>query len=197
MPLGEQRTNLILIAGALVLALLAGVMIPLSSGSQPGQKPSPWTPPTPTSPPTARPATPTVRLPAATVALTRAPATPMPTQTALPTTPVPSPTPSPSSTPPQFTATRPAPGQSATPTASSVAGAPVATVRQGPLILRVWPGKDYAVVALGNVGDAFTAVGRTADGVWLKVCCIKDAPVWLAAEFVEVAGNVDGLPIGP
>jgi len=70
-------------------------------------------------------------------------------------------------------------------------------VRQGPLSLRAGPGQDFAIVALGNVGDTFTAIGRTTDGTWLKVCCIKEAPVWLAAEFVEVTGNVDGLPIAP
>ncbi len=206
MPRDEQRTNLILIAGALILALLVGLVIPLASGSQPGQKAPPWTPPA-SSTPTRRLPTRSATLPTATEKPTNAPTpagttaikvTPTPTvvaPTTLPASPTatltapaaPSPTTPPTALPPS-----PAPSPAA---ASS--GAAVATVRQGPLIARTGPSRDLPIFALVQVGDTFTVTARTADSAWLKVCCVKDAAVWLAAEFVEVNVGVDSLPIGP
>jgi uncharacterized protein YraI len=84
------------------------------------------------------------------------------------------------------------PPAAATATAS---GAPIATIHTGPLNLRSGPGKDYGVLAVGAVGDTFAVVGRSADGAWLKVCCVKDAPVWLAADLVDVTGAIQDVPV--
>lgn len=200
MPFGEQRTNLILIAGALILALLVGIVIPLASGSQPGQKAQPWTPPVVSSTPTRRLPTPSATLPAPTQKPTTAP---RPTNTAeIKPTPPPTVAATPSAAPatPTATATRPPTALPASPAPSptaAAAGAPVATVREGPLIARAGPSKDTPVFALVQVGDTFTVTARTADSVWLKVCCVKEAAVWLAAEFVEVNIPVGSLPVSP
>ncbi len=200
MPRDEQRTNLILIAGALILALLVGLVIPLASGSQPGQKAQPWTPPVVSSTPTRRLPTPSATLPAPTQTPTNTPKptntveikpTPPPTVAATPSTVPASPTAAPTR-PPTTLPASPAPS----PTAAAAA-APIATVRQGPLIARPSPSKDTPIFALVQVGDTFTVTARTADSVWLQVCCVKDAAVWLAAEFVDVNGDVTGLPVSP
>jgi hypothetical protein len=48
---------------------------------------------------------------------------------------------------------------------------------------------------LGFIGDTFTIVGRTADEEWLQVCCVKNTKVWVAAQFVEVSGSIQDVPV--
>jgi uncharacterized protein YraI len=62
------------------------------------------------------------------------------------------------------------------------------------LSIRPRPSKDFGAIALAKVGETFTVTGRTADGLWLRVCCVRDTQAWLAAEFVDVAGSMQDVP---
>lgn len=194
---GERSTTTgILIAVALVLAVVIGAAIPWASGGAPGQRAVAWTPPsvTPDRPPSvtptpARPRTATAQPTAApfTATPTRPPATatPAPAVTDLPAQATPSPAPAQRSS----EASPAAPAASETPE-----GAPVATVRQGLLSIRTQPNTTAGAIALARAGDTFTVTGRSADDLWLKVCCVRDTQGWLAAEFVDVAGSLRGIP---
>lgn len=97
-------------------------------------------------------------------------------------TPRPSPTPSPTSTPP-----------------------PIAVVDQGPLNLRGGPGSSYPVVGQAAAGVRLQITGRSADGLWLRVCvspaggsgCLTGAGQqgWLAARLLAVQGNLAAVAV--
>ena len=216
---GRSTTTIILVGVALILAALAGVLIPLSSGSAPGQKVSPWTPPAPSATATTMPSQ--TRAAAPTPSRTRPPtatAGALPSATARSTASMApaaslTPTASPTVTRGPTTATPITPAATATgivgpstATPSPVtqeppanpspppAEGPIVTVRQGPLSLRTQPSRSAPLVAQAEPGATYSAIGRTADSTWLKVCCVNKASVWLAAEFVDVAGSVSDLP---
>ena len=44
-------------------------------------------------------------------------------------------------------------------------------------------------------GESFPVSGRSADGVWLQIEHDDGEMGWVAAEFVQVAGDVDSLPV--
>ena len=75
------------------------------------------------------------------------------------------------------------------------ADAPVAVVKLDPLSIRQGPSTDAALITRARSGDIFSVLGRSADDAWLKVCCVDEAPAWLAAEFVEVSVPVTSLPV--
>ena len=198
MNLGERSaTPAILIVAALILAILAGVLIPLASGGLPGRELAQWTPPTPTISPSGTPASvrgtslsPTqipMRIIAPSPSLTEAAPTgtivvPTPTATAAVT--LATVTPSPSAT------ATPEPGPTQTP-----ADVPVAVVKLDPLSVRRGPSTDAALITRARSGDTFTVLGRSADDAWVKVCCVEEAPAWLATKFVEVSVPVVSLPV--
>lgn len=169
MPLREQtKTSLILTIAALALSILAGAVIAINGGGRGSAETLSWTPPAPT----------------AVAAMSEPTATPTPAPTATATA---APTATPTRIPPT-----PVRAPSATPTASSAASAdtaPVARILQGPANLRSGPGRDFGVARVANEGETFAATGQTADGAWLRLCCVNDAPVW-------VAGELAGLPAG-
>lgn len=198
MNLSERSTTLaILIVAALILAILVGLLIPLASNGLPGQELTQWTPPTPTLSPSGTPAP--VR--ETSLAPTQIPTgtsvpSPSPTQAA-PTETIVEPTPTATETVALSTMT-PSPSATATPEpepTQTPADAPVAVVKLDPLSVRRGPSTDAALITQARSGDTFSVLGRSADDAWLKVCCVDDAPAWLAAEFVEVSVPVTSLPV--
>jgi len=192
----RSTTTIVLVAIALFLAILVGVLIPLGSGSLPGQEVERWTPspsdtltptPSPTYPADQR-ATEVRRTAVATGILppirTLTPATPTATRESETVTPRPAPT--------QELST-----QTSTPTAEieTPAGPLIATVRDEPLMLRILPDTASGSLGMAKAGDTYTVTGRTADSFWLRVCCLNSAPIWLAAQFVDVSGSVESVPI--
>jgi hypothetical protein len=173
MPLRERTSlSLILSLAALALAMLAGAVIALAGGRGDASTLS-WTPPAPTVPP----ATPLPKL-TATSAPTRQPTVP-PTPTSTATRVRPTETPAPTATPAQTVA---------------ATVAPVARILQGPANLRAGPGTDFGVARVANEGETYEATGRTADGAWLRLCCVDGAPVWVAGELVELPAGA-GVPV--
>jgi hypothetical protein len=66
----------------------------------------------------------------------------------------------------------------------------VAVVRPGPaqgLNVRAGPGTSYPILDVLPAGSRLTVVDRSADGGWVKVCCVREgAPGWVAAELVDL-----------
>jgi hypothetical protein len=164
-------------------------------------------------------ATPT-SLPAATTsspAPAKAPAAPvsMPTATTRPPGLTPSLSPTAEAPPTQLTSrsvTLPLSAtatQLPTPTATrqpSIAATPVpgkrgttlsAVVAVGLLNLRSGPGQGFDVIGLARAGETYTATARSGDGTWLQICCINQAPAWLATGMVTVTSGLDSLPVAP
>lgn len=83
------------------------------------------------------------------------------------------------------------------PRAAASASAPIAQVREAPLTLRTAPGRSQDIFAFAQVGETFTVTARTADSAWLEVCCVKNATVWLSAEYVTLTGAIVNLPVKP
>lgn len=200
MTTGKQSASLILSLVTILLAVIAGVAIPLASGGVLRDETPDWTPPpsrtaTSTVHIAARPTRtlsgrvtlapePTNRPPSATSAITQAavtvppepPATPTPTAFPTPTaTERPTPTPSPTSTP----------------------AAPTARVLAEPVNLRSGPGTDFPPLGIARLGEAYTLQGRSADGEWYQVCCVRDAPAWINAGLIATEGITETLPIVP
>jgi len=209
MHLGDRSSTILLTAITVGLALAVGLIIPLAGGTAPGGKPQPWTPPpSPTAtniPPTAtvlptsvaKTATPTatrvqptatrstVATPSLTSTVTASPtlrATAASTATAGPTA--------------TIILTRAAViSPTATLNPGAAVPAPLAEVLQEPLLLRAGP--NQPAISSAQVGQVFTVTGRTADNAWLQVCCVNNAPVWLASQFVVVTGTLTTLPVKP
>ena len=188
---GDRSSTILLTVITLGLALAAGLVIPLAGGSTPGGRPQPWTPPpspTPTNVPPiataratvgAKSAAPTTtRTLSAATRSTKAPQSEAPTATVAPTSAaVISPT--------------------ATLTSRAAASAPRAQVRDGPLVLRAGPNLGQPAISSAQVGQVFTVTGRTADNAWLQVCCVNNAPAWLASQFAVITGTLTTLPVKP
>jgi outer membrane biosynthesis protein TonB len=198
MNLSERSATLaILIVAALVLAILVGLLIPLASNGLPGQELTQWTPPAPTIAPSGTPVSVRETSPAPTQIPTRTSVpSPAPTEVA-PTETIVEPSPTATETVALSTMT-PSPSATATPEpepTQTPADAPVAVVKLDPLSVRQGPSTDATIITRARSGDTFTVLGRSADDAWLKVCCVDEAPAWLAAEFVEVSVPVTSLPV--
>jgi hypothetical protein len=198
MNLSERSATLvILIVAALILAILAGLLISLASNGLPSQELTQWTPPTPTISPSGTPASvrgtslsPT-QIPTRTTVPSPSPTKTAPTETIVVPTPTATATVILSTVTPSPSATAtPEPGPTQTP-----ADAPVAVVKLDPLSVRRGPSTDAALIARARSGDTFTVLGRSADDAWVKVCCVAEAPAWLATKFVEVSVPVASLPV--
>jgi uncharacterized protein YgiM (DUF1202 family) len=198
---GERSSTMIVVVVTLVLAGLIGLAVPLGSGRIPGPQVA-WVSPTPTTPPTP--------VPTATAAESAAPtptrtatdspsATPEPQQPTAtsPSEPTPSPTPTAqASQPPLPTAIRRA-AASITPPAGSSGAVFQAAVAVDLLNLRGGPGQGFGVLGLARAGETFTVMARSGDGAWLQICCLNQAPAWLAAGMVTVTGTIESLPVAP
>jgi len=197
MRLGDRSSTILLTVITLVLALAVGLVIPLFSGSTPGGRSQPWTPPP--SP------TPTDVLPTATALPIAGAKSPSPTApraqstatrstSATPSAPLPATVASTVTVAPTSAAVI---SPTATLTTSAAAPAPRAEVREGPLVLRSGPSQGRSVISIAPVGETFTVTGRTADNTWLQVCCVNNEPAWLASQFVGVTGTITTLPVKP
>jgi hypothetical protein len=199
---GERLNNFLLVCVTVGLAVAAGLLVPLFGGSRPGTTMIAWTPP-PASPTVQR--TPT-RVRTATPALAARKATAAPTATTAAASPTPRPA-SPTATA-SLTATA-SPTALALPTATAVPAdtvtvtpaaptaatpaAPLARIVADPANLRSGPGRTFPVIAVAQIDEVFTIIGRSDDGAWWQLCCVQDQPVWVAAELVEVSGPTDQL----
>jgi uncharacterized protein YgiM (DUF1202 family) len=225
MRIGDRSSTFLLTVITLILALAIGAVIPLASGSSPGGRPQPWTPPpspTETDPPatatqfsasqaklTAPAAprltatttratgtlTPTLRATGTLTPTLRATGTLTPTLRATGTL---TPTLRATAT---LTATAVRAGAVLSPTVAltprTAAPAPRAQVREGPLSLRTGPSQVQPAVGVAQVGQTYTVTARTADNAWLQVCCVNNEPAWLAAQFVAITGTIATLPVKP
>jgi hypothetical protein len=208
----ERPSTLVVVAVTLVLAGIAGLVIPLASGSNPSRGKVAWKSPTPIPP--------TAPAPAATAT---EPAAPAPTQTAAlaptatatsepPTpaqpvglTPLPAPTAEATATEAAaLTETRPSQPR-ATPQPTPVPTLPPGTpgtllnavVAVDLLNLRDGPGQGFGLIGLARSGETYTATARSGDGSWLQVCCLNQAPAWLATRMVTITGRLESLPVAP
>ena len=202
----DEGTSILFILAALVAALIIGLVVPMidNTATAPGQ-PAEWTPP-PITPSPTRMAVPTLApraLPTAIVILTATPVatpTPKPTQTLAPTL-TPPPTQTPAATPTAKPTETPAVSPTSAPTKATAAATPAATVgtsievRDGPVNLRTGPGASFAQARLAQNGERYQVVGRRTDNLWLQVCCVDNAPVWIATQFVTVTGSLDAVPV--
>ncbi len=81
-----------------------------------------------------------------------------------------------------------APAASAAPAGPSIVTSKAVNFRSG-------PGTAYPVVGAAAVGAQYAVTGRNADGSWLRICCVKGNPAWVARSVVTVRGAVDTVPI--
>jgi hypothetical protein len=186
MSLREQSpTSLVLSVAALALAVLAGVVIGVSGGNGDRADTLSWTPPAATAvaaaavAPPSEPATAT-----APGTNTRAP-----TATAAPTT---TPTRQPATPAPAARITR-----VVAPTRAPATATPAliqVRISRGPANLRAGPGREFGITIVADEGASFSATGRTADGAWLRLCCVNDSTVWIAADLAEIRPGVE-LPV--
>lgn len=200
MPTGKQSASVILSVVTILLAVIAGIAIPLASGGALRDEAPGWTPPpgrTATSPArdVAMPTrTPPARLTTAPVPTDLSPSatrTITPVATAVPPEPTATPTPAAS---PTATATQP---PTLTPTPTPTPAAPSARVLAEPVNLRSGPGTDFPPLGIARLGEVYALLGRSADGEWYQVCCVRNAPAWINAGLVATEGMTETLPIVP
>jgi uncharacterized protein YgiM (DUF1202 family) len=100
----------------------------------------------------------------------------------------------------------PAEGETLEPTATSLvteAPSPAATpgvptrarITGDGLQVRVGPGTAYEVIANLAEGDEVGVLGRDDMGDWVKVSLDSGEGGWVAAEFVDVGGNLKAVPV--
>ena len=95
-----------------------------------------------------------------------------PTATVEPTsTPVPTETPLPTDTPPPTI--MPKPTATAAPTATDTPAAPYVTASKA-ANLRSGPGTNYPLVGSAVAGKQYEITGRSPDGAWPGICCIRE-----------------------
>lgn len=200
MPSGAKPVSLILSIATILLALIAGFVIPILSGGGLTQEVSPWTPPPSVGATALRPA------PATATAAATTPSNPTPevapTATPKPTaTPEPEPTPTaiPTATSQPTTPPTPTPEPSATTAAvtTTATAGPIVTILADWLNMRAGPGTTYTVLTVAAAGKTYELIGRSADDTWYQVCCVQAAPAWVSATAVSVEGAIDTTPIIP
>lgn len=57
------------------------------------------------------------------------------------------------------------------------------------------PGQAYGKVGLLKANEVKKLLERTSDGTWLQICCVNGDPVWVAANLVQVQGDIAKVPI--
>ena len=116
-----------------------------------------------------------------------------PAATAEPTsTPAPTDTPLPTDTPPP-TAT-PEPTATAAPTATDTPSAPYVVANKA-ANLRSGPGTNYPLVGSAAAGKQYEITGRSPDGAWLEICCVKSVPAWVAKSVITVGGDAASVQV--
>jgi hypothetical protein len=70
--------------------------------------------------------------------------------------------------------------------------------------IRSGPSLDAPIVAKANPGDTFNITGKSADGEWWQVCCVRGPgdetgeateTAWLASVVAEIDGDIDAIPV--
>ena len=88
-----------------------------------------------------------------------------------------------------------APAEEAAPAGEAAMEGPVAVVATRSLRVRLAPETDAPVVAGVKEGERYPIVGRTPDNAWLQLKIPGvEGPAWVDAEFVEVEGDLSGVP---
>ncbi len=57
------------------------------------------------------------------------------------------------------------------------------------------PGQGFGKIGLLKANEVKKLLGRTADGSWLQICCVNGDPVWVAANLVQVQGDIAKVPV--
>lgn len=60
---------------------------------------------------------------------------------------------------------------------------------------RSGPDTTHSVVMILGKGEYFDITGKSADGGWVRVCCISQQEAWVKLEFLDVNGSLDALPV--
>ena len=115
---------------------------------------------------------------------------PHPTFTPTPPAPTVAPTPEPSSDQMQPSDQgQPAPAESAP------GEKPKAVITSDYVYARRGPGTNFDVIQFVMRGEEYAIVGKSADGSWWRICCIRDNPAWVTVEFADTTGPVDSVPV--
>jgi uncharacterized protein YraI len=61
--------------------------------------------------------------------------------------------------------------------------------------LREGPGTTATIITILQKGAAFDIIGKNVSGDWWFVCCFDDKAGWVTAEFADVEGPVDQVPV--
>lgn len=61
--------------------------------------------------------------------------------------------------------------------------------------LREGPGLDATIITILQKDAAFDIIGKNVTGEWWFVCCFEDKAGWVTAEFADVEGPVDQVPV--
>lgn len=79
---------------------------------------------------------------------------------------------------------------------------PMAVVSAGPLNVRAGPGSGYASIGQVAGGASVAVTGRTADGVWLRICCVNPSGAagagregWVGSNVLKVQGALALAPV--
>ena len=79
---------------------------------------------------------------------------------------------------------------------------PLASSRSGVLDARAGPGSGYAIIGQVAAGASVAVTGRTADGVWLRICCVSTGNAsgagregWVGSEKLNVRGSLALAPV--
>ncbi len=151
--------------------------------------------------PTTEPATvaviPTLVPPAATAEpATAAPTEVPPTETPVPPTATAEPTETRTAAPPTPAATETSVPSTETPIpATATQEAPMVSVKGSAANVRSGPGTEFSAVSSAKPSEEYTAVGKSADGSWLKICCFDGQSGWISAGLVNVSGDVASLAV--
>ncbi len=69
--------------------------------------------------------------------------------------------------------------------------------------IRSGPSLDAPIIAKANPGDDFTITGKSPDGEWWQICCVRGPgdeegeateQAWIASVVAEPDGNIDAIP---
>jgi uncharacterized protein YraI len=69
------------------------------------------------------------------------------------------------------------------------------TVNTDLVNLREGPGTNSTIITILQKGAAFDIIGKNVSGEWWFVCCFEDKAGWVTAEFADVEGAVDQVPV--
>lgn len=67
-------------------------------------------------------------------------------------------------------------------------------VRAGPLYFRTSPNKDATSTRTISQGEAYTAIGRSADNIWVQLL-VQGVTGWSMSEFLTLDGDINALSI--